>query len=155
ILILLLVRWGREPAGLDPLLWGLPRPAEEQERQPKADPGQHGADQEGGLEALVQHDEWARALVRRQEVLGAGDCNSRGDGDAERSPDLGRSVAEPRGEAGLVLGDACERRDGGGHEGEADAGTDDKQPEKDVSEVAATYGDLREQQRPRADERHA
>ena len=41
------------------------------------------------------------------------------------------------------------------HEGEADPGTDDEQPEEDVSEVAAAHGDLREQERPRAHERHA
>ena len=69
--------------------------------------------------------------------------------------DLEGGVAEARGEPGLVLGDARERRDRGGHEGEADPGTDDEQPEEDVAEVAAADGDLREQERPRAHERHA
>ena len=46
--------------GLGPLLRRFPRAAEEQERQRQADPGQHDAGQEGGLEALVQHDERVR-----------------------------------------------------------------------------------------------
>jgi hypothetical protein len=44
----------------------------EQERQRDADPGQHDEGQEGGLEALVQHDERIRTVVCRQAVLGAG-----------------------------------------------------------------------------------
>jgi hypothetical protein len=52
-----------------------PRAAEEQERQHHADPGQHDDGQEGGVEALVQHDERVRIFVCRQVVLGAGDGN--------------------------------------------------------------------------------
>jgi len=49
----------------------LPRSAGEQERQRQADPGQHGAGQEGGLVALSQRGERVRAFVRCQVVLGA------------------------------------------------------------------------------------
>ena len=108
--------------GLEPLLRRLPRAAEEEERQRHADPGQHDAGQEGGLEALVQHDEVVRTCVCRQVVLGAGDGNRRGDGDAERCADLEGGVAEARGEPGLVLSDARERRDRSGDEGEAEIG---------------------------------
>ena len=132
-----------------------PGPAGEQERERHADSGQHDAGQEGGLEALVEHDERVCACVRCQVVLGAGDGDRRDDGDAERCADLEGGVAEARGEPGLVLGDIGERRDRGGHEGEADPGTDDEQPEEDVAEVAAADRDLREQERPRAHERHA
>jgi hypothetical protein len=94
----------------------------------------------------VQHDEVVRTCVCRQVVLGAGDGNRRGNGDAERCADLKGGVAEARGEPGLVLGDARERRDRGGHEGEADPGTEHEQPEEDGSEVAAADGDLGEQE---------
>ena len=80
------------------------------------------AGQEGGLEALVQHDERVRSVVCRQVVLGAGDGNRRDDGDAERGADLEGGVAEARGEPGLVLGDACEGGDRGGDEDGTDAG---------------------------------
>ena len=43
-----------------------------------------------------------------------------------------------------MLGDARERRDRGGHEGEADPETDDEQPEEDAAEAAAADGDLGE-----------
>jgi hypothetical protein len=58
------------------------------------------------------------------------------------APPIWIAVAQTRGEPGLLLGDARERRDRGGHEAEADAGTDDEQPEEDVSEVAAAHRDL-------------
>ena len=137
------------------LLACCPGPAGEQERERHADRGQHDDGQEGGLEALVEDDERVRAFVRRQVVRGAGDGDRGGDGDAERAADLQGGVAQARGEPGLVLGDTGERRDGGGHEGEADPGTGDEQPEEDVCEVAAADGDLGEQQRARAHERHA
>jgi hypothetical protein len=82
----------------------------EQERQRDADPGQHDEGQEGGLEALVQHDERIRTVVCRQAVLGAGDCDCCGDGDAERGADLQGGVAEAGRQSGLVLGDAAEER---------------------------------------------
>jgi hypothetical protein len=47
--------------GLEPLLRGFPRAAEEQERQRDAEPGQHDESQEGGLEAFVEDDERVRA----------------------------------------------------------------------------------------------
>jgi len=43
---------------------------------------------------------------------------------------------------------ARQRRDRGGHEGEADPETAQEQPEEDVREVAAGCGNLREHQRP-------
>ena len=64
----------------------------------------------------------------------------------ERGADLERRVAEPGREPGLCSATPGERRDRGGHEGEADAGAEDEQPEEDVAEVAAADGDLREQQ---------
>jgi hypothetical protein len=94
---------------LQPLARRFPRAAEEQERQRHSDPGQHQEGHEGGLEALVQHDEPIRALVRREVIRGAGDSGRRDDGDAERDADLERRVAEARGEPGLVLGDVRER----------------------------------------------
>jgi hypothetical protein len=54
-----------------PLLRRFPWAAEEQERQRHADRGQHDEGQEGGLEALVQHDDVVRTCVCRQVVLGA------------------------------------------------------------------------------------
>jgi hypothetical protein len=55
--------------GLDPLLRCFPRAAEEQERQRHADPGQHDEGQEGGLEALVQHDERVGTFVCCHEQI--------------------------------------------------------------------------------------
>jgi hypothetical protein len=107
------------------------------------------------LGGLGQHGERVRACVRGQVVLGAGDGNGRDDGDAERRADLQGGVAEARGEPGLVPGDAGERRDRGGHEGQADPKTTQEQPEEDVREVAAVGGDLCEHERARAHERQA
>src|SRR4029450_4220813 len=118
--------------------------AGQQERERQADPGQHDAGQEGGPEALVEYDKRVRACVRSQVVVGAGNGDRGGDRDAERSADLEGCVAGGRGEPGLGLGNASERRDRGGHESEADPGTQDEQPEEDVAEVAAADGDLRE-----------
>ena len=128
---------------LDLLLRDAARPAEEQKRQRRADPGEESAGEEGGLEALRQRDERVGAVVRRQVVLGAGDGNRRDDGDAERGAELERGVAEARREPGLTLGDARERRDRDGDEGEADAGAVDDDAEEDVAEVAAADGGLR------------
>ena len=87
----------------------LPRSAGEQEHQRQADPGQHGAGQEGRLVALGQRGERVRAVICGQVVLGAGDGNGRDDGDAERCAGLKGGVAQARGEPGLVLGDPRER----------------------------------------------
>jgi hypothetical protein len=46
---------------------------------------------------------------------------------------------EARGEPGLVLGDAREGGDRSGHEGGANAGAEDEQPEEDVCEVGAAH----------------
>ena len=59
---------GKQPASdfrSLPLLRRFPRPARQEERQRQADPGQHDAGQEGGLEALRQADERVRARVGR------------------------------------------------------------------------------------------
>src|SRR5262249_8175589 len=102
------------------------RAAEKQERQGEADPCQYDEREEGGLEALVQDDERIRGMIGWRVVVGAGEGKRGGDGDAKGGADLEGGVAEARGKPGLVLGDARERRDRGGHEGEADPGTEDK-----------------------------
>jgi hypothetical protein len=58
-------RGRRRRLELDLLLRDAARPAEEQERQRRADPGEESAGEEGGLEALGQRDERVGAFVRR------------------------------------------------------------------------------------------
>src|SRR5512133_13210 len=144
--------WGRLEFEL---LGCSPWPAEEQECERYADPGEDGDGEEGGLEAFGQADEWVRAGVGGEVVVGAGDGDGGDDGDAEGGADLERGVAEAGGDSGFALGDAGESSDRGGDEGEADAWAEDEQPEEDVAEVAAADGDLGEEERACAHQRHA
>src|SRR5262245_12376602 len=130
------------------------RPAEEEERERDADPGEDGDCEEGRLEAFGERDQPVGASVRGQVVVGPGDGDGGDDGDPERRPDLEAGVAEPGGKSRLVFGDAREGGDRGGDEGEADAGAEDQETKEDVTEVAAADRDLGEQQRPAAHERH-
>ena len=136
-------------------LCGASRDGLRRQCQCRAEAGEHDEGNEGGPEALVEHDERVRPRVRREVVMGTGDGNRGGDRDADCRADPERGVAQTGGESGLVLGDAGERRDGRTHEGEADPGTEHEQPEEDVAEVAAVYRDLGENQRSRTHEPHA
>src|SRR5205823_9411488 len=87
--------------------------------------GDRSADPERPLEAAGQCSGSRRAGVdERLEVRGR---DRGGDRDADRPPDLLRGVEQPRGEAGLLRGDAGERRDRYGDEGEGGAGTRDEE----------------------------
>src|SRR4029453_18947893 len=145
---------GRDREHRELLLRHAARPPEEQERERDADAGKDGDREEGGLEALGERDQSVGAVVRRQVVVGAGDRDGGDDRDAERGSDLEARVAEPRGEPGFALRNAREGCDRGGDESEADAGAEDEQPEENVAEVAAADGDLGEEQRPAAHQRH-
>src|SRR5262249_39416882 len=100
-----------------------------------------GGGHEGGLVAGGQHEERVRAVVCGQVVLGAGDGHGRDDGHAERRADLQGGVAQARGEAGLVPGDAGERGDRGGHGSPAAPQAAQKQPRGNVGGVAARRGE--------------
>jgi hypothetical protein len=105
--------------------------------------------------ALRERDQRVLAGVRRQVVLRARHGHGRDDGDAECRSDLEAGFAETGGKPRLASGDAAEGCDQGGDEDEADAGTEDEQPEEDVAEVAAACGDLGEKElrRPSAPSR--
>ena len=58
-------------------------------------------------------------------------------------------------EPGLVLGDAREGGDRGGDEARTDAGPVDEEAEEHVVDAAAAGRDLREDERPSCEQRHA
>jgi hypothetical protein len=64
-------------------------------------------------------------------------------------------LLRPEASPASCSGDPSERRDRGGHEGQAGPQAAQEQPDEDVREVAAGYGDLREHERPRGHERQA
>src|SRR5262245_56650624 len=144
--------WGR--LALDLLLRDAARPTQEQKSERDADPGEDRDGEEGRLEALCECDQPIRPPVRRQVVLCARHRHRGDDGHADCRPDLEARVAETGREPGLALWDAGQRRDRGGHEGEADSGPEDEQPEEDVPEVAAADRNLGEEQRTSAHQRH-
>ena len=105
------------------------------------------ADGEGGPVAVGERRE-------RVGAVRAGHGDRGQDRHAHRAADLERRVVEARGQPGVGLGHAGQRRDRARDVGGADARAEEQQGEEEVAEVAAADRHLRQQQAAEAGERH-
>src|SRR6516164_705680 len=105
---------------------GAPRAADKQSgRDREGEQGDRSANPQGQVEAVGQRDVDGLALTEQGAQAGGGDRG--GDRDTERPAELLGGVDQPRGQPGLLLGDAGQPADRHRDEGEGGAGPGDEQ----------------------------